>query len=56
MHHLVWSGLYGDMCLGWRCFVFGMVLYMLVVAWMSYLMVAFELGETMRVVDFTVLS
>ena len=47
----------------WTCFwvgvvlLFVMILYMLVVAWMSDLeMVAFEFGETMRVVDFTILS
>ena len=36
---------------------FAMILYMRVVAWMSYLsMVVFEFGETMRVVDFMILS
>ena len=46
-----------DMCLGWRCFVFAMILYMRVVAWTSYLyMVVFEFGETMRDVDFMILS
>ena len=47
----------------WICFwvgvvlLFVMILYMLVVAWMSDLeMVVFEFGETMRVVDFMILS
>ena len=47
----------------WICFwvgvvlLFVMILYMLVVAWMSDLeMVAFRFGETMRVVDFMILS